>query len=90
MTPKFFEEFIELFDSEESAERDYLKNILHKLYAKLIPRRKAIRRIINNTLLSLIHETHKFNGMAELLDVLASIVSGFAVPLRDEHIIFFS
>jgi hypothetical protein len=24
-----------LFDSEESVERDYLKNILHKLYAKV-------------------------------------------------------
>jgi hypothetical protein len=26
---------LELFDSEESVERDYLKNILHKLYAKV-------------------------------------------------------
>jgi hypothetical protein len=31
----------------------------------------------------------KFNGAAELLDILASIISGFAVPLRDEHVIFF-
>ena len=30
------QEFLELFDSEESVERDYLKNILHKLYAKVI------------------------------------------------------
>ena len=29
------QEFLELFDSEESVERDYLKNILHKLYAKV-------------------------------------------------------
>ena len=29
------QEFLDLFDSEESVERDYLKNILHKLYAKV-------------------------------------------------------
>ena len=48
-----------------------------------------IRKAINEQFLALIHETHKFNGAAELLDILASIISGFAVPLRDEHVIFF-
>lgn len=89
VTPQFVQEFLELFDSEESVERDYLKNILHKLYAKLVPRRKMIRKAINESFYELIHETHKFNGAAELLDILASIISGFAVPLRDEHVVFF-
>ena len=80
---------MELFDSEESVERDYLKNILHKLYAKLVPRRKMIRKSMNECFFALIHENHKFNGAAELLDILASIISGFAVPLRDEHVVFF-
>ena len=35
---KFIQEFLELFDSEEPKEREYLKNILHRLYAKLVPR----------------------------------------------------
>ena len=48
-----------------------------------------IRKAINDTFLALIHENHKFNGAAELLDILAAIISGFAVPLREEHIIFF-
>jgi|TARA_B110000285_G_scaffold227319_1_gene288454 serine/threonine-protein phosphatase 2A regulatory subunit B' len=48
-----------------------------------------IRKAMNETFYSLIHETHKFNGAAELLDILASIISGFAVPLRDEHVAFF-
>lgn len=48
-----------------------------------------IRKAINEVFFTLIHETHKFNGAAELLDILASIISGFAVPLRDEHVIFF-
>lgn len=90
VTPEFVSEFLELFDSEEAVERDYLKNILHKLYAKLVPRRKMIRKAINETFYTLIHEGHKFNGASELLDILASIISGFAVPLREEHVIFFN
>jgi len=42
----FFKEFLELFDAEEPREREYLKNILHRLYAKLVPRRKMIRKVI--------------------------------------------
>ena len=89
ITPSFIQEFLELFDSEEPREREYLKNILHRLYAKLVPRRKMIRKAINDCFYSLIHETFKFNEASELLDILASIISGFAVPLREEHIIFF-
>ena len=48
-----------------------------------------IRKAINECFYTLIHEVHKFNGTAELLDIQASIISGFAVPLRDEHVIFF-
>ena len=89
ITPAFVQEFLQLFDSEEPRERDYLKNILHRLYAKLVPRRKMIRKAINDCFLTMIHETQRFNGASELLDILASIISGFAVPLRDEHVIFF-
>ena len=69
VTPQFVQEFLELFHSEESIERDYLKNILHKLYAKLVPRRKMIRKAINDCFYDLIHENHKFNGAAEILDI---------------------
>lgn len=86
---RFIQEFLELFDSEEITEREYLKNILHRLYAKLVPRRKMIRKAVTDTFYTLIHENYKFNGAAELLDIFASIISGFAVPLRDEHVYFF-
>jgi serine/threonine-protein phosphatase 2A regulatory subunit B' len=89
VTAKFVQQFLELFDSEEITEREYLKNILHRLYAKLVPRRKMIRTEVTHTFYTLIHEIYKFNGAAELLDIFASIISGFAVPLRDEHVIFF-
>ena len=48
-----------------------------------------IRKAITDCFQVLIHEIHKFNGASELLDILASIISGFAVPLREEHVIFF-
>lgn len=89
ITHSFIQEFLELFDSEEPREREYLKNILHRLYAKLVPRRKMIRKAITDCFYSLIHENFKFNGASELLDILASIISGFAVPLREEHVVFF-
>lgn len=89
ITTNFISEFLQLFDSEENEERDFLKNILHKLYAKLVPRRRMIRKAITDCFQVLIHDIHKFNGASELLDILASIISGFAVPLREEHVIFF-
>ena len=60
----------------------------HK-FAHFIVHFYRIRLSTDSQIYSLIHETHKFNGAAELLDILASIISGFAVPLRDEHVIFF-
>ena len=89
VTPAFVQEFLQLFDSEEPRERDYLKNILYRLYAKLVPRRKMIRKAINDCFLTVIHETQRINGAGGLLDILAGIASGFAVPLREEHVILF-
>ena len=80
------EELLDLFDSEEPREREFLKNILHRLYAKIVPRRKMIRIAIIDQFYTLIHEKYKFNGTAELLNMLAGIISGFATPLRDEHV----
>jgi serine/threonine-protein phosphatase 2A regulatory subunit B' len=36
-----------------------------------------------------IHEVKKFNGISEILDIYACIISGFSVPYRQEHIVFF-
>lgn len=37
-----------------------------------------------------IYETEKFNGVAELLEILGSIINGFALPLKVEHRQFLS
>ena len=35
-TTQFFKEYLKLFDSVNPVERDFLKNILHRLYGKLV------------------------------------------------------
>ena len=90
ITDEFVHNFINLTDSEEKGERDILKEILYKLYVKIVPRRKVIRAAMQEQFYTLIHETHKFNGIEKLLDMYASIISGFAVPLKEEHTEFFS
>ena len=44
---------------------------------------------MNELFESVIHDNVKFNGVSEILDIQASIISGFAVPLRPEHVTFF-
>jgi serine/threonine-protein phosphatase 2A regulatory subunit B' len=65
--------------------RDYLKTITHRIYSKLTQRRALIRRVICNVFFEFVFETEKHNGVAEMLEILASIINGFAVPIKDEH-----
>ena len=39
---------LDLFDSEDMRERDYLKNILHRVYGRFLPLRPYIRAAINS------------------------------------------
>mmetsp|Transcript_30463 Transcript_30463/g.70253 ORF Transcript_30463/g.70253 Transcript_30463/m.70253 type:complete len:427 (-) Transcript_30463:242-1522(-) len=82
----FITRFLELFDSEDPRERDYLKTILHRIYGKFMPHRSYIRKVaISNVFYRFIYETERHNGIAELLEILGSIINGFALPLKDEH-----
>ncbi|KAJ6674656.1 SERINE/THREONINE PROTEIN PHOSPHATASE 2A PP2A REGULATORY SUBUNIT B [Salix viminalis] len=51
---------LDLFDSEDQREREYLKTILHRIYGKVY----------------------------EMLEILGSIINGFALPLKEEHKLF--
>lgn len=79
---------LDLFDSEDSRERDYLKTILHRIYGKFMVHRPFIRKAINNIFYRFIFETERHNGIAELLEILGSIINGFALPLKEEHKLF--
>ncbi|EDV23775.1 uncharacterized protein TRIADDRAFT_27264 [Trichoplax adhaerens] len=82
---KFVLQVLELFDSEDPRERDFLKTILHRIYGKFLNLRAYIRRQINNIFYRFIYEAEQFNGIAELLEILGSIINGFALPLKEEH-----
>ncbi|KAG2235612.1 hypothetical protein INT48_002386 [Thamnidium elegans] len=82
---KFILQLLDLFDSEDPRERDFLKTTLHRIYGKFLNLRAFIRRSINNIFFQFIYETERHNGIAELLEILGSIINGFALPLKEEH-----
>jgi serine/threonine-protein phosphatase 2A regulatory subunit B' len=84
----FVLQLLELFDSEDPRERDFLKTTLHRIYGKFLNLRSFIRRSINNVFFQFVYETERFNGIAELLEILGSIINGFALPLKEEHKLF--
>ncbi|KAJ8309565.1 hypothetical protein KUTeg_014439 [Tegillarca granosa] len=55
---KFVLQLLELFDSEDPRERDFLKTVLHRIYGKFLGLR------------AFIYETEQFNGVGELLEIL--------------------
>ncbi|PHH49096.1 Serine/threonine-protein phosphatase 2A 56 kDa regulatory subunit delta isoform [Ceratocystis fimbriata CBS 114723] len=84
----FVLQLLDLFDSEDPRERDFLKTTLHRIYGKFLNLRSFIRKSINHVFFQFTYETERFNGIAELLEILGSIINGFALPLKEEHKIF--
>jgi serine/threonine-protein phosphatase 2A regulatory subunit B' len=84
----FISTLLELFNSEDPRERDCLKTIMHRVYGKFMVHRPYIRKSINYMFYRFVFETEKHNGIAELLEIFGSIISGFALPLKEEHKIF--
>lgn len=87
---KFVQNLIQLFDSEDQRERNSCKTILHRVYGKFLNLRSFIRKSMNNVFFQFIYETERFNGVSELLEILGSIINGFALPLKNEHKTFLS
>lgn len=81
----FVMKLLELFDSEDPRERDFLKTTLHRIYGKFLGLRAYIRKQINNIFYRFVYEKENHNGIAELLEILGSIINGFALPLKEEH-----
>jgi len=84
----FIRSWIDLFDAEDPRERDYVKTVLHRMYGKFMSYRSSIRKVISQVFFRFIYETGRHNGIAELLEILGSIINGFAIPLKKEHIQF--
>ncbi|XP_074312031.1 serine/threonine protein phosphatase 2A 57 kDa regulatory subunit B' beta isoform-like [Silene latifolia] len=84
----FVLKLLDLFDTEDPREREYLKTILHRIYGKFMVHRPFIRKGINNIFYRFIYETERHSGIAELLEILGSIINGFALPMKEEHKLF--
>ena len=85
----FIKQFIWLFRSEDSRERYFLKNILHRLYGKFVSLRPMLKTNIQNSLVEFVYENEEnANGISELLEVFESIIDGYKVPLKAENITF--
>lgn len=82
---RFVSRILTGFNSEDPRERDYLKTILHRVYGKFMTLRPAIRKGINTIFWSFMYQSHMHNGIAELLEILGSIINGYALPLKAEH-----
>ena len=59
-----------------------------RIYGKFLGLRAYIRKQINNIFYRFVYETERHNGVAELLEILGSIINGFALPLKEEHKVF--
>ncbi|KAH6757599.1 hypothetical protein C2S51_038747 [Perilla frutescens var. frutescens] len=86
----FIMRIIDLFDSEDPRERDCLKAILHRVYGKFMVHRPYIRKCMSSVFYRFVFESEKHNGIAELLEIFGSVITGFALPLKEEHKIFLS
>ncbi|KAK9149536.1 hypothetical protein Scep_008293 [Stephania cephalantha] len=84
----FILKLLELFESEDPRERDCLKTILHRVYGKFMVHRPFIRKAVSNVFYRFVFETERHNGIAELLEIFGSVISGFALPLKEEHKMF--
>ncbi|XP_075530194.1 protein phosphatase regulatory B subunit well-rounded isoform X1 [Dermacentor variabilis] len=85
---RFVLQLLDLFDSEDPRERDFLKTTLHRIYGKFLGLRAYVRKQVNHMFYRFIYETEHHNGVAELLEILGSIINGFALPLKEEHKLF--
>ena len=81
----FILNLLNIFRSEDPREREYLKTILHRIYGKFMSLRSFIRKSINNEFYCIIYDNERHNGIGELLEILGSIINGFALPLKIEH-----
>jgi len=103
VSESYLQNIIKLFRTNDSTERDWLKNILHRVYQRFLGFRPFIRKTIGKALWqvtyhrvpdrlyslpSQIIEENTDDWVGELLGLWGTIVIGFSVPLHEEHKVF--
>lgn len=79
---------MQVFASEDFRELQMLKTILHRIYGKFLGLRATIRKQITNIFIGFLHGNTAFRGIAEILEMLGSVINGYACPLKSEHLDF--
>lgn len=86
----FVQHLLQMLDSEDVRERAFLKMIVHRLYGKMVHLRMYVREQMGYFLQDYIQQQNvgsgEFAGVTEMLEILGSIIEGFAVPLKPQHI----
>ncbi|XP_017793665.1 PREDICTED: serine/threonine-protein phosphatase 2A 56 kDa regulatory subunit epsilon isoform [Habropoda laboriosa] len=82
---EFFLRFLESSDFQPTIGKRVIDQKFVLQYGKFLGLRAFIRKQINNIFLRFVYETEHFNGVGELLEILGSIINGFALPLKVEH-----
>ncbi|GER35174.1 serine/threonine protein phosphatase 2Aregulatory subunit B, partial [Striga asiatica] len=70
----FMLRLLDLFDSEDIREREYLKTILHRIYGRFMVHRPFIRNVINNIFYRFIFETERYNGEEHKLFLVRALI----------------
>ena len=52
------------------------------LSGKFMSHRSFIRKAIGNSFARFVYEHERHNGIGEMLEILGSIINGFALPLK--------
>lgn len=82
----FTKKLFPVFASDDPRERYALTLLAHKIYSKFMGLRIDMRNQINNCLMEFVHESQQHSGITELLELYGSIINGFTLPLREDHI----
>ena len=69
------------FTTENRRARDHRKTILPRIYGKLMLLREPIRKAIMDVFCRMVYEHKQQNEIGELVEMLGSIITWFAVPI---------
>lgn len=81
----FINHLLALCNSEDPREREYLKTSLHRIYGKFLGSRAFIRKAIAHLFYKVVYEVEHHNGVSEILEIMGSVINGFALPIKEEH-----
>lgn len=86
ISSSFHKKLVHNLLSADLRERDFVKSVVHRLYGRLPGSRASLRNEFCYFLLSCPRETEHPYGVNEVLEIYASVISGFAMPLKAEHV----